>query len=178
MLKIEWVERIFQEFSNLYGTKAATLWDGQDPDRLKAYWADKLDGFSDKPEAIRAALDALTEHPFPPTLPEFVVLCRTAAKRIGPKVPALTYTYDSDRAKRFSAELAKVVDSANRGADPRFWATHPKGHQAFEHILGAAENNPTVFQPCIDHLIAEGRVSDDGKHLLQKYAGMGQWVKA
>lgn len=144
----------------------------------KEAWAEELGGFAENLDAIAYALKNLPTD-FPPNALQFADLCRTGAKYVksNAPVPALTYTYDQDKARKFAADLAEVVNSANRGADPRFWATHPKSHLAFEYIRGAAENNPTVFQPCIDHLIAEGKVSEDGKHLLRRYAGAGEWVK-
>lgn len=83
-----WVDRIFSHMACMYGKKFAETWAGQDADTLKAFWAAKLAGFSDHPQAIKSALDALDERPFPPTLPEFMSLCRDALRR-SPAGPAL-----------------------------------------------------------------------------------------
>jgi len=182
-LPSQWVERIFARLQGIYGTqftsKFSRVESGVDVGLLNAkeVWAEELGGFADQGEAIAHALKNLPPD-FCPNAMGFRELCRDAAKRIEPKVPALTYTYDQDKAKRFADQLADVVKSANRSSDPVFWATHPKSHLAFEYIRGAAANNPTLFKPCIDHLISEGKVSEDGKHLLRRYAGPGEWVKA
>jgi len=42
-------------------------------------WAEKLAGFRERPDAIRRVLDTLPKHP--PTLPEFVELCRTSCPK-------------------------------------------------------------------------------------------------
>ena len=183
-LSAAWVDRIFAKLIGVYGSqfnaKFSQIEGGKDIGMAlaRASWAEELAGFHDNPDAIAYALKNLPGD-FPPNAVQFADLCRAGAKHIksNAQVPALTYTYDQDKARKFAADLAEVVNSANRGADPRFWATHPKSHLAFEYIRGAAENNPTVFQPCIDHLIAEGKVSEDGKHLLRRYAGAGEWVK-
>lgn len=184
-LKSTWVDQVFAKLIGIYGSqfsaKFSQVVDGKDVGLAlaKQAWGEELVGFQDKPEAIAYALKNLPSD-FPPNALQFTELCRAGAKHIksNAPVPALTYTYDHAKAKKFADELADVVKSANRGSDPRFWATHPKGHLAFEYIRGAASNNPAVFQPCIDHLISEGKVSEDGKKLLQAYAGNGEWKKA
>lgn len=82
-----WIERLFAHMSASYGSKFADLWRGADLAEVKSLWAEKLGGFHDRPEAIKAALNALDEKPFPPTLPEFLHLCRDAARRIGDQKP-------------------------------------------------------------------------------------------
>lgn len=185
-LSEQYTARIFDRLLGKYGNGFIAKFSRVDANGLdvgllgaKEAWSEELAGFQDNPDAIAYAIKNLPTD-FPPNAMQFAELCRAGAKHIksNAPVPALTYTYDKAKGKKFSDELADVVNSANRGSDPRFWATHPKGHLAFEYIRGAASNNPTVFQPCIDHLIADGKVSEDGKHLLQKYAGNGQWVKA
>jgi hypothetical protein len=188
-LSDQWVSRIFDRMLGRYGNQFAAKFSRIETHNnvetdvgmlgAKEAWAEELSGFADNPDAIAYALKNLPSD-FPPNAIQFAELCRTGAKYVksNAPVPALTYTYDNAKGKKFADELADVVKSANRGSDQRFWATHPKGHLAFEYIRGAASNNPTVFQPCIDHLIAEGKVSEDGKKLLQAYAGNGEWKKA
>lgn len=55
-----------------------TLPDGSDAGIVNAmnHWAEKLGGYKNRPEAIRAVLDHLPSNP--PTLPEFLQLCRNA----------------------------------------------------------------------------------------------------
>ncbi len=188
-LSDQWVSRIFDRLLGRYGNQFASKFSRIETHNkvetdvgmlgAKEAWAEELYGFAENPDAIAYALKNLPSD-FPPNAIQFAELCRAGAKYVksNEQVPALTYTYDQSKAKKFADELADVVNSANRGSDPRFWATHPKGHLAFEYIRGAASNNPAVFQPCIDHLIAEGKVSEDGKKLLQAYAGNGEWKKA
>jgi hypothetical protein len=183
VLPASWIDKIFATFLGLYGSqfhhKFSNMVDGTDVGMAlaKKAWAEELAGFESTPEAISGALKNLPRD-YPPNAPQFADLCRDVAKRIEPAAPALTYTPDPDKAKAFAAELAKIVGSSNRGTDPIFWAAHPKSHMAFEFIRGAAIEDPRRFRPCIDHLISEGRVSEDGNHLLQRYAGGGDWFKA
>lgn len=69
-------EVVFAEMMLLYGAKFAQQWTGLTPREIKAAWNQKLQGFT--PEEIRRGLDACMGHDWPPTLPEFIRMCRPA----------------------------------------------------------------------------------------------------
>jgi hypothetical protein len=73
-LPMKWVERIFAELGALYGSKFVDQWGSQDPATLKAFWAQKLAGLSG--DELRRGLTACEQRDWPPTLPEFLKLCR------------------------------------------------------------------------------------------------------
>ena len=171
------IERIFAEMLAMYGAKFSDLWRSADIADVKAMWARKLAGFESTPNVFRAALNALDDRPFPPTLPEFLSLCREAARRMGTSTPLLTHKVDHARQAEFAEKLKAIVSSQNRGSDPIFLSTHPRSHLAFRYIQGAAKNDPERFQPCIDKLIADGIVSPEGR-LLRRYRGNGVWETA
>jgi hypothetical protein len=93
----------------LYGSKFADLWRGTDAAAVRRMWAEKLGGFHDKPEAIKSALDALDERPFPPTLPEFIGLCRDAARRMGPTTAALPHKLTPEEVERNKQRIAEIA---------------------------------------------------------------------
>ena len=70
-------------------------------------WGEKLAGFSDRPELIRKALQCLPQHP--PTLPEFLALCRQQSVTLQDTLPPPTP--DAERRQRNieSAAAVKVV---------------------------------------------------------------------
>lgn len=74
-----WVEALFKKFLIRYGTLWADRYKGLglSPDEIAEEWATELAGFS--PEEIKRGLDASRSKTFPPTLPEFLSLCRPAA---------------------------------------------------------------------------------------------------
>lgn len=83
-LPLGWVRKLFAELQGSYGTRFLDMWrsgqsniDGEDVGLLNALglWAERLGGFRERPDALRRALDTLPKHP--PTLPEFVELCRS-----------------------------------------------------------------------------------------------------
>lgn len=79
----KWIDRLFSVMGAIYGSKFADMWAGTDPEIMKQVWGDKLSGFAHRPDIIRGALDDLDSMAWPPTLPEFVGMCRSRAKRMG-----------------------------------------------------------------------------------------------
>lgn len=80
-LPLPWVERLFERFAAMYGTKFLDLWRDMDVQAVKAAWAEDLAGMT--VDEIKAGIDALKTKPWPPTLPEFIALCRPV---LDPKV--------------------------------------------------------------------------------------------
>ncbi len=104
-----WVERIFAVMTLHYGARFADAWRGADPAELKALWAEKLSSLT--PAQIKRGMQLLEQCKFPPTLPEFVALCRQAAPqahqyRLPP--PKLTPEQREQGKKRF-AEIRKKL---------------------------------------------------------------------
>ncbi len=73
-LPAAWIERLFSRLVGFYGSKFADLWKGTDLAMVKQVWAETLAGYT--PEEIKRGIDACLSRPFPPTLPEFLMLCR------------------------------------------------------------------------------------------------------
>lgn len=72
----EWVDRLFARLWAMYGNRFAQMWAGQDMDAVKAIWRDELADLA--PDEIRTGVAACKSRDWPPTLPEFVKLCRPA----------------------------------------------------------------------------------------------------
>lgn len=71
-----WVERIFQRLAAMYGRKFADAWNGVPQASVKAVWQEGLAGYS--PDEIRRGLAECMKRDWPPTLPEFLKMCRPA----------------------------------------------------------------------------------------------------
>lgn len=69
-----WIDRLFSRLSAFYGSKFADLWRGTDLAEVKAVWAEELAGFSGA--EIAKGLEGCKAKEWPPTLPEFLLLCR------------------------------------------------------------------------------------------------------
>lgn len=68
------VEMLFSEFAALYGSRFADMWRHSDVMRVKALWTSALSGFS--MDEVRQGLYACRRLAWPPSLPEFLCLCR------------------------------------------------------------------------------------------------------
>lgn len=119
------MEKLFRTFEDWYGAKWAAQYGAFPRQRVKDSWAKELRGFFDKGGCISSALDAQKKNPFPPTLPEFLILCCDAAKRIGeqPQNPALPHKLTPDeleRNRKRSLALAEILAKSKRmpGAGP------------------------------------------------------------
>lgn len=72
----QWVERIFGRMAAMYGARFADMWRGCNLGEVKGTWAHSLTGYS--ADEIARGLQACTQHDWPPTLPEFLRMCRAA----------------------------------------------------------------------------------------------------
>lgn len=113
-----WIERLFSRLAALYGAAFGRQWEGTNLADVKAVWVEKLGGFN--AQHIGAALNTCDERPYPPNLPEFIELCRNAAKRsISPlmiEAPQLTIDERLERARQLESVASKA-----KGYDYHGW---------------------------------------------------------
>ena len=128
-LKRSWVRKLFAELQGNYGTRFLDMWrsgqadtNGDDVGLQNAMdmWAEKLAGFRERPDAIRRVLDTLPKHP--PTLPEFVELCRQSCPKQDHKaLPAPNISAEEIAARKAEAEdMARQVLAPK--VDHKAWA--------------------------------------------------------
>lgn len=72
----EWVDRLFGRLSAMYGARFADMWAGLDLAMIKAAWAEDLGDLAT--DEIARGVAACKQRDWPPTLPEFLGLCRPA----------------------------------------------------------------------------------------------------
>ena len=68
------VEALFSEFEALYGSRFADMWRHTDVAYVKSMWAGALGSLT--ADEIRTGLSGCRDRPWPPSLPEFMMLCR------------------------------------------------------------------------------------------------------
>mgnify|MGYP006935489954 CR=1 FL=1 len=104
-----WIERLFSRLAALYGAAFGRQWDGTNIADVKSVWAEKLGGFT--ASQIGAALKGCDDRQYPPNLPEFIDLCRQAAKRddkpMAIEAPQLSVEERMDRARQLEAAASK-----------------------------------------------------------------------
>lgn len=69
-----WVDDLFARMSGMYGSKFADLWRGVDLTVVRKMWGQELAKLSK--DELKFGVQTLMSRPFPPTLPEFVSLCK------------------------------------------------------------------------------------------------------
>ena len=69
-----WIERLFARFEAIYGARFADAWKSCDLHNVKSVWAECLGGYSR--EELAAGVARCLTRDWPPTLPEFLRLCR------------------------------------------------------------------------------------------------------
>ena len=123
MLPDLWIAKIFDQMSAMYGSKFADLWRGSDLATVRRVWAEKLAGFETMPGAIKEALAALDSKPFPPTLPEFLALCREAGTRHVQQRPMIEYKATPEEQERAKEAQRAVADTVKQmpERDHRAW---------------------------------------------------------
>lgn len=114
-----WIEKLFSQFAAAHGRKFADLWHGCNLADVKALWAEELGTMTR--EELAAGWAACRRREWPPTLPEFVNLCRPDT---------------SEEAFRRAVSLtATPVDQRDYGTDSvLYWAIQRFG----EHDLRTA----------------------------------------
>lgn len=116
-LPAEWVNRLFARMVAIYGSqKVGAMWEDSDIESVKAVWGQALGRF--QPGSIGGAIQRLIDsgNGWPPTLPEFVELCRQSAHDRNTAAllklpPART---DNETAKRKVAELMANLAKSRR----------------------------------------------------------------
>ena len=68
------IDRLFQTLLGFYGNKFVDLWRDMDPAEVKAVWRQELRTMT--ADELRRGIDGCRTRAWPPTLPEFLQLCR------------------------------------------------------------------------------------------------------
>ena len=95
-LNRQWVSRIFERLRLIYLDKFAKAFDGVPVESVADLWGEALDGYS--ADEIKRGLDACLSRDWPPTLPEFLKLCRPPM----PPFVALQHAIEQIRNRRNS----------------------------------------------------------------------------
>jgi hypothetical protein len=165
-----WINSLFDRLEAAYGSRWQNMWGNSSLQNVKTLWAEKLAGFADNPKAMAYALNALDEHPFPPTLPEFLALCRKAPR---PELQALPAPAANPEK---AAEFAIKAKTATSGIyDFTAWARKPKSSLAFAAVVEMAQRGERDFQQILKSLQDAGHAVGD--KLLERWDGVA-WVKA
>lgn len=71
---ITWVESLFARMEAMYGAKFLDMWRGTDATLVKDMWAEEMGKLST--EELKRGFSALMTRDWPPSLPEYVKMCK------------------------------------------------------------------------------------------------------
>lgn len=106
---------MFSRLASLYGASFGRQWDGTNIDEVKSTWAEKLGGFTSG--NIASALKDCDDRQYPPNLPQFLELCRDAARREVLRFESLPAPAADPKIIR---QATKAIE--RRNFDPHGWA--------------------------------------------------------
>lgn len=100
-----WVERLFARLQVRYGNRWTRMWEGINPEAIKADWVEQLGAlYMRHPEALVYGLEHLPENP--PTSDQFLKLCLGApdrTPRLAPPKSEVNREFLADIARRIAA---------------------------------------------------------------------------
>lgn len=71
---LTWVESLFNRMAGMYGKKFSDMWQGSDISTVKDLWAEEMGKLSS--EELKRGYGALMTRDWPPSLPEYVKMCK------------------------------------------------------------------------------------------------------
>lgn len=139
-------EHVFRRLTAIWGARFLQLWRGADLPEVYRTWEAALRSVA-RDRVDQALIDCQNADK-PPTLPEFLALCRSHRSSVD-GAPALALTFDGRETPRDVARenLAKIramlgsIRAGRAGRDPMFWAKHPKSRQAVQLLLRGAKRD-------------------------------------
>jgi hypothetical protein len=173
-----WVEALFSTMAGCYGARFADLWRGTKIEQVKRLWGIELSKLSS--QQMKAGRENLMALPKPPTLPEFVALCKQARQeQASATAPQLTNEKRADQAT-VDENLGRIRQFGNR-----IMAKTPTAEWAYTLVIRgkSASGAPLPFEVlrCATDAITSqaGRLVVENcidPELKQQYADIRQTV--
>lgn len=128
--------------AGMYGKHFADLWAGQPIEAVKVVWADGLAGFSGN--EIGLGLEACKRRKFPPTLPEFLELCRPPINAEAAFVEAVQQMRKRHADGSDTWSNPAIYWAARELGDDLFGMTYKALESRWLHELNKAQAKPNV----------------------------------
>jgi hypothetical protein len=110
-----WIEKIFMAMASAYGTLFTDRWRDLDLHAVKGFWAGELASFSDNPECFGMAIKTMLQGcKLPPTLPEFIAICRNHYRRPTEVVAAIEHKLSPEDIERNRERARKIAEALGR----------------------------------------------------------------
>lgn len=140
-LPMAWIEKLFEKMISIYGNKFLDMWRDIDLQSVKVTWAQELGKLSR--DEIAKGANALLKQEWPPTLPQFIKLCRT-------EIDPLKAYYEA-----LNGAVARESGQIGEWSHPAiFWAMVAVG--AFDIKNQTYSNIKARWESALDEQIARG----------------------
>lgn len=153
-----WVDRLFERFTAIFGAqKVAGMWAGAPIAVVKQTWAEQLGRLD--PDMVRFGLQRCVDNglEWPPTLPEFVALCRQPPPIAAHQPAMLPPPVSREHAAEHMRKVRELMNRPVFASDPMFWAKYPKSVAAVNLLVQGAEHNHRLAAILQEHFNEEGR---------------------
>ena len=170
-----WIDALFAKMSSYYGNKFADMWRDSSMQAIKGIWAQELLKLS-REDFTRGA-NALLAQEWPPTLPQFIKLCK-------PSVDAVAAYYQA-----VNGVIAREHGNMGEWSHPAiFWASVKIGafdlkHQTYSNIKGrweaalSEEMAKNAWSAIPEPMIALPAPAPASKEVAEKYIAETQVIK-
>lgn len=151
------IDRFFAALTALYGAqKVAGMWSGADMPAVKALWSAQLSRLTR--EAIEAGLQRCVDDglAWPPTLPEFVALCKPRTVEAAHRQAALPAPVSREHAAANLERVQDAIESIERNGDALAWARRPRSIAAVRRMAEGAQRHPYLARILQGHFAANG----------------------
>ncbi|MEN2672589.1 hypothetical protein [Herbaspirillum huttiense] len=149
-LPIHWIESLFQRMTFAYGAKFADQWKGIDPEGLKRHWAEKLAGLTG--EQLKAGVAKLDTLDWPPSLPQFIRLCKPTVEAVAAYYEALA-----------GIEARKRGEMGKWSHPAIFWAATPMAYDFDQMTYSQIKHR---WERALDEQLDKGEWRDIPKPVL------------
>ncbi len=171
-----WIEKLFDEMLLTYGKKFSDQWGGIDPRRMKIHWARKLAKLTN--EEMTRGVTAMRTKDWPPTLNEFLSMCKPPIDPIHAYYEAVEGLADRDRGNIGKWSHRAIFWTASRLAfelkGQSFSAVKPRWEKALSDEM-AKGSWPEIKKPS-PSLVAPGKVrssKEDANRMLKQFRESG-----
>jgi hypothetical protein len=174
-LPMAWIEKLFDRMVSLYGHKFLDMWRDVNLQGVKETWAQELGKLS-RDEVARGA-NALLAQEWPPTLPQFIKLCK-------PSVDAVAAYYEA-----VNGVIAREHGNIGEWSHPAiFWASVKVGafdlkHQTYSQIKTrweaalSEEMAKNAWSAIPESMIALPAPAPASKEVAERYIAETQVIK-
>lgn len=169
--------RLLKVLAAMYGQKFADQWQRVTPAELRAVWSMALSTYS--PEEVQRGLNACLARTWPPTLPEFLLLCRPPVDHEAAFIEAVRQMRERDNGNDTWSHPAIFWAAVEFGGWELRHTSWSQAKTCWSRILDEklAMGNLPAVPPRLEALPAPGQTTADPEKVRQALDAMHKAVR-